>query len=488
MIEAVRTTFGRWLLVVPAALAVLVLVLVRFSDSSDPAATLVVALVSGDTSDVRPSGEGDGNTLARLKSGAPPRIITAGFTAAVTPRVSYDGRRAIFAGRRAASDPMQIWEVSVMGSSPRLMAGGGECLDPAYLPDGGIVYARSLPGAGLDAPQALYTTQADGRGERRITFGEAHDRAPAVLPDGRVVFRRHPRVGDGPGRLFVINPDGTGLQLFYEPADGVSIDGGPWVIDDRVIFAETVPRGATLEHPGSRLVSVSARQPLGQRDILSGGGKLEDLGEERFASVSKLPEGGLVASAYVKRQGWSLRQLTPHGESAAQALAQALPPASTLSGLADGLRLASVALAMPQARPLGLTSVVDERKSTGTLLCLNVRNSRNTAVAEAKPATIRTVRVLAVDGQLLGEDSVEADGSFFVEVPADQPLRLELRGPEGVVAADHSGLWVRPNENRGCIGCHEDPEVAPENRVVQAVEKGQAPARATAQLARSEKH
>jgi Hydrazine synthase alpha subunit middle domain len=130
---------------------------------------------------------------------------------------------------------------------------------------------------------------------------------------------------------------------------------------------------------------------------------------------------------------------------------------------------------------------VDERKSTGTLLCLNVRNSRNTAVAEAKPSTIRTVRVLAVDGQLLGEDSVEADGSFFVEVPADQPLRLELRGPEGVVAADHSGLWVRPNENRGCIGCHEDPEVAPENRVVQAVDKGQAPARATAQLVRSEK-
>ncbi len=484
MIEAVRTIFGRWSLVVPVALAVLVLVLVRFWDTSDPAPTLVVALASGDASDVRPSGEGDGNVLARLKSGAPPRIITDGFTTAGAPRVSYDGRRAIFAGRRAASDPMQIWEVSVMGSSPRLMVGGGECLDPAYLPDGGIVYARSLPGAGLDAPQALYTAQADGRGGRRITFGEVHDRAPSVLPDGRVVFRRHPRVGDGPGRLFVINPDGTGLQLFYEPADGVSIDGGPWVIDDRVIFAETVQRGATLQRPGSQLVSVSARQPLGRRDILSGGGELGDLGEERFASVSKLPEGGLVASTYVKRRGWILRQLTPHGESTAQAF----PLASTLSGLPDGLRPASVALAVPQARPLALTSVVDERKSTGTLLCLNVRNSRITAVAEAKPSTIRTLRVLATDGQLLGEVPVEADGSFFVEVPADQPLRLELRGPEGVVAADHSGLWVRPNENRGCIGCHEDPEVAPENRVVQAVDRGQAPASATAQLARSAKH
>ncbi|MFI5398348.1 MAG: hypothetical protein ACHQ9S_22655 [Candidatus Binatia bacterium] len=484
MIEAVRTILGRWLLVVPVALAVLILVLVRFWDTSDPAPALVVALAPGDTSDVTPSDESDGKTLACLKSGKPPRIIIDGFFAAVAPRVSYDGRRAIFAGRRTAGDPMQIWEVSVTGSSPRLIVSSGECLDPSYLPDGRIVYARSLAGAGLDAPQALHTVQADGRGERRITFGDTHDRAPAVLPDGRVVFRRTPRVGDAPGRLFVVNPDGTGLQLFYEPADGVSIDSGPWVIDDRVIFAETVPRGSSLQHPGSRLVSVSARQPLGRRDILSGGDTLEDLGAERFASVSKLPDGGLVASAYVKRRGWILRELTPHGESAAQPL----PPAMTLPGLADSLRPASVALAVPRARPLALTSVVDERKSTGTLLCLNVRNSRLTAMAEAKPSTIRTVRVLAVDGQLLGEGPVEADGSFFVEVPADQPLRLELRGPEGMAAADHSGLWVRPNENRGCIGCHEDPEVAPENRVVQAVDKGQAPVRATAQLARSENH
>ena len=65
---------------------------------------------------------------------------------------------------------------------------------------------------------------------------------------------------------------------------------------------------------------------------------------------------------------------------------------------------------------------------------------------------------------------VYPDGSFFLTVPADTPLRLDLIGEQNeVLAALTSGLWVRPNENRGCIGCHEDPQIAPENRLPLAV-------------------
>ncbi|MEK7798670.1 MAG: hypothetical protein AAB297_02480, partial [Acidobacteriota bacterium] len=62
------------------------------------------------------------------------------------------------------------------------------------------------------------------------------------------------------------------------------------------------------------------------------------------------------------------------------------------------------------------------------------------------------------------------DGSFFVEVPADTPLRLTLLHRDGrPLAALASGIWVRPNENRGCIGCHEERDRAPENRQPLAV-------------------
>ena len=32
-------------------------------------------------------------------------------------------------------------------------------------------------------------------------------------------------------------------------------------------------------------------------------------------------------------------------------------------------------------------------------------------------------------------------------------------------------MWVRNNENRGCIGCHEDGELAPEDRLAEALKK-----------------
>jgi hypothetical protein len=119
---------------------------------------------------------------------------------------------------------------------------------------------------------------------------------------------------------------------------------------------------------------------------------------------------------------------------------------------------------------------VDEAKSTGWLLCLNVYQSELQEVARLKPGDVQQVQVAAVNAdrteRVLGEAPVEEDGSFYLEVPADTLLRLRLLGPDGrVVASLRSGLWVRPNENRGCIGCHENPRLAPENRVPLAVTK-----------------
>jgi hypothetical protein len=82
--------------------------------------------------------------------------------------------------------------------------------------------------------------------------------------------------------------------------------------------------------------------------------------------------------------------------------------------------------------------------------------------------------VLAAEGLKVVEAPVESDGSFVIEVPADRPLRLQLIGPDGALAEDPSLIWVRPNENRGCIGCHEDAEASPENRVPLALERGAA--------------
>ena len=73
--------------------------------------------------------------------------------------------------------------------------------------------------------------------------------------------------------------------------------------------------------------------------------------------------------------------------------------------------------------------------------------------------------------RFLGEVPVEEDGSFNVEVPADIPIELQLLDERGMALRSCRWLWVKNNEPRGCIGCHEDQELTPENRMVDAVKK-----------------
>jgi hypothetical protein len=72
----------------------------------------------------------------------------------------------------------------------------------------------------------------------------------------------------------------------------------------------------------------------------------------------------------------------------------------------------------------------------------------------------------------MGIIRVEKDGSFYLKVVADQPFKIRtLDDNNQVVSGTCSWLWLRPNERRGCVGCHEDKEVAPMNQVPLAVKK-----------------
>jgi hypothetical protein len=73
---------------------------------------------------------------------------------------------------------------------------------------------------------------------------------------------------------------------------------------------------------------------------------------------------------------------------------------------------------------------------------------------------------------MIGETEVAEDGSFYLELKADQPVRFQTLNDSGdVLRGPSSWMWVRPNERRGCVGCHEDRELTPENVVPLAIEK-----------------
>ncbi len=64
------------------------------------------------------------------------------------------------------------------------------------------------------------------------------------------------------------------------------------------------------------------------------------------------------------------------------------------------------------------------------------------------------------------------DGSFYIRVPAETPIAFQLLDKKGMAVMTHrSWMWAMPKEARGCIGCHEDREMTPPNRLAEAVAK-----------------
>lgn len=74
--------------------------------------------------------------------------------------------------------------------------------------------------------------------------------------------------------------------------------------------------------------------------------------------------------------------------------------------------------------------------------------------------------------RILGEVPPAADGSVYLKVPANRPLRIQLVDQDGfTVVNERAWFWVRPNERRVCIGCHENREHAPPNQAPLATRR-----------------
>jgi hypothetical protein len=50
------------------------------------------------------------------------------------------------------------------------------------------------------------------------------------------------------------------------------------------------------------------------------------------------------------------------------------------------------------------------------------------------------------------------------------PVELQLVDENGLALRSCGWVWTRNHFNQGCIGCHEDPELTPENLMVSALE------------------
>lgn len=391
------------------------------------------------------------------------RELSVGLVAAGDPCVSWDGRWVYFAGKSSATADWQIYRTAAAGGSPeQLTEMSGGAMDPAVAAHGELVFSSPVPKAGqlwtAAEPPALYAQMPD-RSVRRLTYGPDGAIGATVLHDGRILFvTAQPRDNRHASRhlgLFTINNDGTEVSAYAGEQDsGIFLRRPRELADGRIAYL-TLRR----ESPGSmdRAESVRSAAPFLTRGPLLG------FSADGCRSVESLPSRDLLVCA----ESRSMIGRMMAGNSAVYRLA---PDATSLGApLFNDPRWNSLE-AMPVAareEPAGHTTAVMPAKSEGTMVCLNVNDSRDPPATGANAPAAR-LRVFALIGsgppQTLGTVPVAADGSVLVYLPVKVPLGFDTLDAQGrVLRHQPPFVWLQPGENRGCEGCHELPNHAPRN-------------------------
>jgi hypothetical protein len=398
-----------------------------------------------------------GSRIVRLPSESKQAVdLTPEFFAAADPQVEFSGAKVLFSAQKNGGEKWQIWEMNADGSGKRQITNCTEdCVRAAYLPAGEIVFTVASLTNGRQKSY-LAVSKTDGLQMHPITFGPGNFWLETVLRDGRVLASASSPLQEdetaGKTRLlYTLRPDGAALESLRCDHQPSARRGEAAELEDgSVIF---VKRSNTRETEAGALAEVrrgdSGESAVGNRAA-------------QYRSPRPLSGDRLVVSRAAAAQGASPAKFDLY--------------AFDLKKQVDGELIYSDAkLSSIQAVPLIANPVPKHFWSTlnldaksGYFISLNSYDSLE-SVNGKLTAAIARVRVMSLESsggeRNLGEAPVEKDGSFYVEVLANQPVRFELLDGNGkTIVAERSWIWTRPGEQRGCPGCHGDKALAPENR------------------------
>ena len=117
-----------------------------------------------------------------------------------------------------------------------------------------------------------------------------------------------------------------------------------------------------------------------------------------------------------------------------------------------------------EQRPMKLPSAVNPTNPTGLLMSQDINHSMLPVNEGLQGDSLADrIRVSNLEGEL-AIVKVKEDGSFYLQLDADTPLRIETLNSQGeTVTRPSDWIYLRANERRACVGCHADPELAPIN-------------------------
>ncbi|HVN93324.1 MAG TPA: hypothetical protein VMT38_06500 [Terracidiphilus sp.] len=378
--------------------------------------------------------------------------LVPGFADSADANVSFDGSTVLFAGKQSAGDPWQIWELNLKDRTVRRVTNTtNDAERPFYLPGGRLVWAQrtavgfQLQSSGDGRPAPKFLNPTAGEGIVPLTYTRASAFPADVLRDGRILFEAGFPLNEGStAEMYLVYADGSGVES-VRCDHGCARWGGTQLSSGDIVFTH----GTSLARFTSSMAhEVTVNAPRGE-----------------YAGAIAETAGG----------AWLMSVRTP--TATRFAVKMWMPGAATMQTVLaiDGEDLVEPVVVAPRSRPNRHPSGLHPW-NYANLLTLDARVSRDGDLRRA-PAAVR-VEAQNAAGQAvpLGTAPVEKDGSFFVRVPGDKPIRFELLDFRGaVLRQEHGWFWARGGEQRICVGCHAGPERASENRVPDVLMRTTAP-------------
>jgi hypothetical protein len=441
--------------------------------------------------------------------GTPTTLLSDAGGVMRDPCLSYDGKKVAFAWSKD-NDGYHIWEVDIATKATRQLTDDPATnlkvsdFEPCYTPDGQIIFNSSRVFGTVDCNfnivSNLFIMDTAGRYLRRVGFDQVHTTYPTMMSNGKVLYSRweyNDRNVSTVYGLFTMNTDASHQTEYYGNQtttpntlpQGREIPGS-----DGMVLAITgghmgLYNGAlcTIDPNVGRNGTASAKLICPSRAWTGGGMSMTGVpdDEKLFQNPYPLDKTRFLISyrtsksakfgIYLMSIDGATKQLIASDASMSVGspiplVARSLPPTPTYQANYS-LKTAEVAL-------------TNAYYGIGT-------NPSTTSFSKVPQGSIKKIRVVALEyrvfpwfgntgasaytstplarwngsweaKRIVGEATVESDGSANMIVPARTPLYYQLLDADGcMIQTMRSWSTLQPGERFACYGCHEDKNIAP---------------------------